>query len=482
MNSPSGAALAWGPKEGSPQPTCWRSIAIDDCDGFRLRGSLTRLFTRWPYLLASRPRTIPAVMWARTAVKPFASISLSAAALIATAIAAAQVRTASGAAHATFRGTTSQHKRVEITIDRRHDLTALTIDIAMKCTDQHMRSFTIAFPALRISPADADGNVTGSLDGFAGSFFSGSSYSEHASFSAHSREEDAASLRAVAQQARDVRARSARAPRDHAGDDCPLAGRASRRLRPRRDRSRLDLLGSILQRAFEDGQIQTNPARAVHKAPRPRRAEVRPLPPVTIERMRAASTARDAALISVLAYAGLRPGEALALQWRDIREQTVLVERAVSLGEEKDTKTAAHRTVRLLPPLAADLREWRLRSGRPGAKTLIFPSTAGTVWSQPAYQSWRRRAFKRSLDGAGVEHARPYDLRHSFASLLLHEGRTVIYVARQLGHDARLTLTTYGHVMDEFEDAPQLDAHTAIADARAALANDDPKRERRSRH
>jgi integrase len=111
---------------------------------------------------------------------------------------------------------------------------------------------------------------------------------------------------------------------------------------------------------------------------------------------------------------------------------------------------AAHRTVRLLPPLAADLRKWRLQSGRPAAKALIFPSATGTVWSQPAYQSWRRRVFKRSLDGAGVEHARPYDLRHSYASLLLHEGRSVIYVARQLGHDARLTLSTYGHVMDEF--------------------------------
>jgi hypothetical protein len=33
-----------------------------------------------------------------------------------------------------------------------------------------------------------------------------------------------------------------------------------------------DLLGSILQRAFVGGQIQTNPARAVRKAPRPRRA------------------------------------------------------------------------------------------------------------------------------------------------------------------------------------------------------------------
>jgi integrase len=142
--------------------------------------------------------------------------------------------------------------------------------------------------------------------------------------------------------------------------------------------------------------------------------------------MRATSSPRDAALISVLAYAGLRPAEALALQWRDIREQTILVERAISLGEEKDTKTAAHRTVRVLPPLAVDLREWRLRSGRPGENTLIFPSGAGTPWTLAAYQSWRRRAFKRAIEAAGLEHGRPYDLRHSFASLLLHEGRSVI--------------------------------------------------------
>ena len=45
----------------------------------------------------------------------------------------------------------------------------------------------------------------------------------------------------------------------------------------------------------------------------------------------------------------------------------------------------------------------------------------------------------------------------------------MIYVARQLGHDARLTLSTYGHVMDEFEDMPRLDAQTAIAEARTAL-------------
>jgi integrase len=234
-------------------------------------------------------------------------------------------------------------------------------------------------------------------------------------------------------------------------------------------RHALKLLGSILQRAFEAGHLQTNPARAVRKPPLPRRAEVRPLAPIVVERMRDASNPRDAMLISVLAYSGLRPGEALALQWRDIREQTILVERALSLGKEKDTKTSAHRTVRLLAPLATDLRGWRLRSGRPPDDDLVFPSKKGEPWTLAAYQSWRGRAFRRARNAAGVEEGRPYDLRHSFASLLLHEGRSVIYVARQLGHDARLTLSTYGHVIDELDGIPNIDAETAITAARSPM-------------
>ena len=57
-------------------------------------------------------------------------------------------------------------------------------------------------------------------------------------------------------------------------------------------------------------------------------------------------------------------------------------------------------------------------------RALIFASDAGRPWTPPAYQSWRRRAFRRAYLAAGLEHARPYDLRHSFASLLLHEGLT----------------------------------------------------------
>jgi integrase len=231
----------------------------------------------------------------------------------------------------------------------------------------------------------------------------------------------------------------------------------------------MNLLGSILEHAFTGGRFSENPARRVKKAWCPRREEVQALPPDKIEAMRSALGPRDATLISVLAYAGLRPGEALGLRWGDIRERTLLIQRSISVGAEADTKTRQHRAVRLLEPLASDLRIWRMAAGRQDDHELVFPGTDGQPWTQAAYQSWRRRAFARAVRAAGLAHARPYDLRHGFASLLLGEGRNVIYVARQLGHDARLTLTRYGHVIDELEDLPLIEAEAAIASARASL-------------
>jgi len=121
-----------------------------------------------------------------------------------------------------------------------------------------------------------------------------------------------------------------------------------------------------------------------------------------------------------------------------------------------------------LAPLREDLLEWRLRSGRPRDTALVFPGRQGGPWSKTTYDNWRKRAFDRACKAIELEGARPYDLRHSFASLLLHEGRSVTYVARQLGHDARLTLGTYGHVIDELDDEPRVSAEEAIQAARRA--------------
>jgi integrase len=178
---------------------------------------------------------------------------------------------------------------------------------------------------------------------------------------------------------------------------------------------------------------------------------------------------RSATLVSVLAYAGLRPGEALALQWRHVRENTLLVEQAVSDGELKLQKTGrVYRTVDLLEALAGDLRDW---NPAPGPDDFVFPRADGHPWRRDDWSNWRNRVFTSASKRAGIGTPRPYDLRHSFASLLIREQRTsIVELAEQLGHAPTMTLDTYAHVFAEHRRAEPVDIGEWIARARRSAS------------
>lgn len=58
--------------------------------------------------------------------------------------------------------------------------------------------------------------------------------------------------------------------------------------------------------------------------------------------------------------------------------------------------------------------------------------------------------FRPAAARAGLVGARPYDLRHAFASLLIAEGRlSIVEIAAQLGHNPTVCLDIYGHEMAE---------------------------------
>ncbi len=78
----------------------------------------------------------------------------------------------------------------------------------------------------------------------------------------------------------------------------------------------------------------------------------------------------------------------MALRWGDIREHSVFVIRAVSLGEEKSTKTGKERVVPLTKPVVQDLNEWKLASGRPDDTALVFPTADGGFWEDHDYRNW----------------------------------------------------------------------------------------------
>lgn len=232
-------------------------------------------------------------------------------------------------------------------------------------------------------------------------------------------------------------------------------------------RKTLALLQAICREAVTWGRLASNPVKPVRKRAVVRQRAVRPLTPAAVERLRRhLPTERDRALVSVLAYAGLRPGEALALTWGTIQERTILVEQALAYGEVKETKTRATRTVRMLAPLRTELSALRIRAGRPRDDEFVFPAHDGGPWDDDDWRNWRRRVFAPAATAAGCD-LRPYDLRHAFVSLLIAEGRSIVEVARQAGHSATMTLDTYGHVFDELDDAERINPEEAIRTARA---------------
>lgn len=107
--------------------------------------------------------------------------------------------------------------------------------------------------------------------------------------------------------------------------------------------------------------------------------------------------------------------------------------------------------------------------GRPEPGELVFPGHDGRPWSLAAYQNWRRRIYGPAATAAGIERPRPYDLRHSFVSLLIAEGHNVVEVARQAGHSPKMALDTYAHVFEEFDPGERVNAADRIRKAREEL-------------
>ena len=169
----------------------------------------------------------------------------------------------------------------------------------------------------------------------------------------------------------------------------------------------------------------------------------------------------------VLAYSGMRRGEALALRWRDLDTDAggISVRRSVGLVrtkgqgytlDEGPTKSGKKRFVDLDPQTIAALRSWRaaragidLRLARDDA--LIF----GTLEGKHQHPERFSRRFteqlarcRRQLGEEAPPMIRLHDLRHTHASILLGDKWPVKVVSERLGHSSPvITMTVYAHVM-----------------------------------
>jgi integrase len=244
---------------------------------------------------------------------------------------------------------------------------------------------------------------------------------------------------------------------------------------PEAIRMSMMLVQAMFTLALEWGEATSNPVALVRKPRQGRQRAIEVMDPNLVERVRRwlldHGDLFSATLVSVLAYSGVRPGEALALERRHVRNDTILVERAVARGRVKLQKTGRiYRTVDLLPPLREDLAAWFAAGGHdddPNAR--LFARDDGEWFKTDDWNNWRNRHFYEALDSLGITRRRPYDLRHSFVSLMIREGElSIVELAEQLGHAATETLKTYAHVFAEHRRQPRRPAQQYIEEARAA--------------
>lgn len=210
----------------------------------------------------------------------------------------------------------------------------------------------------------------------------------------------------------------------------------------KRDRSpatvnrELQVLSKVFSMAYDNGLVETNPMRRVHKL-REAPARERYLTDEEEKRLFAVLIGRRAHLRPIVVVAlqtGMRQGEILGLKWEhvDFDQKTIYI---------AHTKTGKPRKIPIGTPVAVELRSLRqdalsdqhvFSCARTGLKLTTF-----------------RHTWERACKQARISGLRFHDLRHTFATRLRAKGVHEMDIMTLLGHTTLQMTSRYTHAMPQ---------------------------------
>lgn len=160
-------------------------------------------------------------------------------------------------------------------------------------------------------------------------------------------------------------------------------------------------------------------------------------------------------LFHVLAYSGMRKGEALALTWNDINfdENEVRINKAISRGVDcqlylKTTKNGVVRTISMDQQSMNLLATWKVEQAKnfdtkSSKKQLVFNNRNNDFIQPVQTQKWLQQIFNKY----DLPKITTHGLRHTHCSLLFEAGASIKEVQERLGHtDVKTTMDIYTHV------------------------------------
>lgn len=212
------------------------------------------------------------------------------------------------------------------------------------------------------------------------------------------------------------------------------------------------IVATLYQDAYNVGLVTSNPFANLRIGSTEKTGQVHPPDQAELDKLCAATTVLGGygpefrAMIVFAAWTGLRAGELFALRWSDVRDDEVVVSRALKAdGAYGLPKNGKARSVPFLPPA----RVLDVVPRRPG-DDLVFHAVRGGRLTKANHQ-WPWGKVKAAVDhariAAGLPALRWHDLRHHCATRLLELGFSHFDVSIQLGHEdgGKLVMERYGH-------------------------------------
>lgn len=221
---------------------------------------------------------------------------------------------------------------------------------------------------------------------------------------------------------------------------------------------------SMIRRMFEfarkDGLIKANPCEEIERVSHQRK-KPDPFSMEEADQIIAAITEKYGEGIGnfyeTQFYSGLRTNEGIGLKWDnvDLRRREILVEGGIVYDEEtEETKTGRERTVKLNSRAFAAIEREKAKMTLKSKYVFADPETGDAL----AYHVMTdvRTYWKPTLKHLGIRYRRPYNTRHTYATVALMSGANPAFIAKQLGHSLKMLFEVYADWITGDQDEQEM--------------------------
>lgn len=192
----------------------------------------------------------------------------------------------------------------------------------------------------------------------------------------------------------------------------------------------MQVLSQILEEAADQHGID-NPTARIRRL-KQYRTDIQPFSMDEVQRILAAVRPDYRDYLTIRMFTGLRTGEVHGLHWAhvDFENRVIRIRQALVRGQLEPTKTdGSQRDVSMSQPVYEAF--CRLRANRTSRDGFVFTNRKGEPFD---VDNITKRLWYPLLDELGLARRRPYQMRHTAATLWLAAGENPEWVARQLGH------------------------------------------------